>query len=58
MDVNGDGTVGALDLALVAKNSTKNNFLTDTSGNQLGVNATGVWRSTDWGVTKTYLHTF
>lgn len=57
MDVNNSGHVSSADLNEVLLNSVSQEFI--VRGNyRFGLDATGVYASTDRGVTKTYVHTW
>ena len=58
MDVDGDGTVTSADLNRVYNNANIQTKITTLGGRQLGVDNTGVYTSTNWGDTKSYIHTF
>lgn len=58
MDVNDSGSVNAIDATLVMRNSSVRDKISTSGGKQLGVDSTGIWMSSNWGDTKTYIHTF
>jgi hypothetical protein len=58
MDVNDDGEVTLTDYVQVKAHMPNYDLVSNGSGKQLGIDATGAWVSEDWGETKTYIHTF
>ena len=58
MDVDGDGLVTSADANQIFLHATVNSKITTGGGRQLGVDNTGVYTSTNWGDTKSYVHTF
>lgn len=58
MDIDGDGIVSSADLNKVYVNANFSDKLSTPGGRQLGVDGTGVFVSTNWGTSKSYIHTF
>ncbi|MDD4096744.1 MAG: dockerin type I domain-containing protein [Oscillospiraceae bacterium] len=55
MDVNNDGNVNSADLNAVLQRAMTMDHISYNGGSeQLGIDATGLWRSSDWGATKKY----